>query len=114
MLFFILSPMLLAATPALQERGTTLDQFVSTRTAHFQAADADKDGRLTLAEWKQARSGAAGDPSRLFVVMDVDKDGALSTAEIETSLTARFAKLDADGDKLLTRSEVAAARQAKD
>lgn len=112
MLLLVLSPFLLAATPAVQERDTTLEQFLATRKERLLKADTNGDGRLSPAEWKQARSGAGGDSDRLFALVDTDKDGALGTAEIEAFITARFTRLDANGDKVVTRAEAAGAKQA--
>jgi hypothetical protein len=103
-----LAPALAIAAP--QERGTSLEQFVATRSARLLAADADGDGKLTLTEWKRARAGA-GDPERVFSAIDGDKDGSAARAEIEAFLTARFTQLDANGDKRVTREEAAAARK---
>ena len=112
LLLIALGSALAAPAPALQERGITLANFVSTRVTRVLAADADKDGRVSLAEWTQARSGAKGDASRQFAVFDANKDGLLASAELEAFFTARFTKLDANGDKVLTRDEVQASRKS--
>jgi hypothetical protein len=110
LLLLALGPALAAsAAPAPQARSITLERFVSARVTRFLAADADKDGRVSLAEWTAARSGARGDPARQFAAIDADKDGSVTAAEIEAFASARFARLDANGDKLLTRDEVAGA-----
>jgi hypothetical protein len=110
LLLLALSPMLAAAAP--QDRGMTQERFVAARKERLLAADANKDGSLSLEEWKQARAGAGGDPARVFATIDADKNGSASAAEIDAFITARFAKLDANGDKVLTRDEAQAAKGA--
>jgi hypothetical protein len=79
----------------------------------FAAVDADKDGKITEAELTAWRAAQA-------TQIDTDKDGKLSAAELAASrlaeMQARAAsmaermveRLDTDGDKLLTASEMAA------
>lgn len=110
LLLLVLSPMLAAAAP--QAGGMTLERFVAARRERLLAADADKNGSLSLEEWKQARAGGGGDPARVFAAIDADKDGSASSAELDAFITARFTKLDANGDKVLTRDEAQAAKGA--
>jgi len=85
---------------------------------HFDAIDADGDGRVTAAEiraWR--RSGRArGDrePGRrarfdaLFRRADADGDGMLSRAEAHAALprlARKFERVDADGDGRITIEE---------
>lgn len=79
----------------------------------FAAVDADKDGKVTEAELTAWRAAEA-------VKIDANKDGKLSAEELAAArladMTARatematrmVAKLDTDGDGLLTAAEMAA------
>lgn len=79
----------------------------------FAAVDADKDGKITEAELTAWRAAQA-------VEIDTDKDGKLSATELAAGRLAEMQaratemadrmveRLDTDGDKLLTASELAA------
>lgn len=47
-----------------------------------------------------------------FAKLDTDGDGVVSTAELEAGALARFTKADANGDGKVTRDELSAARAA--
>lgn len=47
----------------------------------FQSMDKDRDGKISMTEWK-----AAGRQERGFQAMDADKDGALTQSEFAAGL----------------------------
>lgn len=73
--------------------------------------DADNDGRLSQAEFVDGRLGR-------LTAADANGDGSATAEEMRTALQARradradkrFAKLDADGNGVITRAEFDAAR----
>jgi Ca2+-binding EF-hand superfamily protein len=109
---------------------------------NFDAVDADKDGKVTVAELDAARTaGVIGGPGygrrgamrgpgvdpearqaqrherheAMVKSADTDKDGAISRAEVEKALPRlawRFEAVDADKDGKLTVAELDAARPA--
>lgn len=83
-----------------------------TAQARAQRIDIDNDGRVSKAEFVQARLAP-------LIAMDADKDGVVTVAErtaarqTRTAATAtrRFDRLDADKDEVVSRAEFDAARQ---
>lgn len=79
----------------------------------FENYDANKDGRLTFAEWKQ--SDATADPD-LFAQRDTNKDGKLTLEESKASADRQnffgkvFKEADTNGDALMSRDEAEAYR----
>ena len=97
----------------------TLAEFQARYRERVMRADADHDGRISLAEWTAAhppRDGGEGggrgwgDPSRQFQMLDADHDGFVTPAEIDASSAARFARMDANHDGVLTPDERMAMR----
>jgi Ca2+-binding EF-hand superfamily protein len=82
---------------------------------HFDAIDADGDGRITVLEiraWRKGRRDRAAGRSRfddIFRRADADGDGALSRDEAAKSLpriARKFDRIDADRDGRLTLEEM--------
>lgn len=102
-------------TPAMAQRGPqgpmTLEQYKSAQQARFAAMDANNDGAVTKEELTAqiaARMGDTPPPERvdmMFQMIDTNGDGKATAAEAEAAETARFAKLDADHDGILTPDE---------
>ena len=99
----------------------TLAEFQARYRERLMRADADGDGRITLAEWTAAhppRDGGEGygggrgwgDPARQFQMLDADHDGFVTPAEIDASSAARFTRMDANHDGVLTPDERMAMR----
>lgn len=99
-------------------------------TAHFQQADADKDGRLSLDEFKamkhqhhaehaerrnerreDRRERMAEKMQEKFSKADTNRDGLISKAEAQREMPRVFAKfdaLDSNKDGQLSKVEIAA------
>lgn len=81
-----------------------------TAQGHGLRADKDNDGRLSKAEFVQARLAP-------LIAMDADKDGTVTPAERATArqarasaaATRRFERLDTDKDGVVSRAEFEAA-----
>ena len=82
--------------------------------AIFAEADANSDSKVTFEEWKSANPDA--DPVK-FKVPDTDKDGSVTPAEAKRhfdrvgTMADLFAKIDTGGDGYLTKEEVRAFKQ---
>lgn len=77
--------------------------------------DTDRDGKVTLAEFKAAHTERQG---RMFARMDANKDGKITQAEMDAAGKraeaaqrgpgARLMRMDADKDGAVTKTELAA------
>ena len=96
-----------AATAQDKPAGVDFATFSHAALARLMKADADRDGKLSRAEFvsiAKAR-GATNTGSRMFDRMDVNHDDVLDSAEINSLLVHRFARLDANHDGVLTAEE---------
>jgi Ca2+-binding EF-hand superfamily protein len=82
-------------------------------TAQFDAADANKDGKLDTAEMDAHRNAMRADgrakARERWKAADTDGDGAISRKEAEASMPGvaeRFKKFDADGNGKIEREEL--------
>lgn len=101
----------------------TRDDLETMLSARFDKLDTDGNGSLTQEEFKAAREGRRGGgrfgggrmkgegPHPDLSAIDTDGDGRISKAEHEASVVARFEKLDADKDGVVTDEERRAAYQ---
>ena len=98
-------------------RSLTLADFQSRFRDRFMRADANHDGRISLAEWQAASAqrpgGARGDPARIFERMDLNHDGYLTPAEIDAFSAQRFAHMDRNHDGVITPDERLAGRAGR-
>ncbi len=115
-----------AAEPAASEAGPpggfgpisdqTLDQMLERSRASFTRMDQDGDGKVTAEEREAMRAQFGGGdgrgPGRAGGVMaraDADGDGQVTLAEMEAQARARFERMDADKDGVVSADERRAA-----
>lgn len=104
----------LAATAMAVAGIATAQTTPAPQTAHHTRGDADRDGRISQAEFVDGRV------ARLSA-QDTNRDGSVSAEERQASMQARraeradarFAKLDADGNGAITRAEYDAGHAAR-
>ena len=89
-------------------------------SAQFDAADANKDGKLDTAEMdahrNAIRAGGRAKAQEHWKAADTDGDGAISRKEAETSMPGiaeHFNKFDADGNGKIERAEMHQFRMRK-
>jgi hypothetical protein len=82
-------------------------------STHFDAADANRDGRLEGAEVEAGRESARREARAAirerWTAADKDGDGAISQVEANESmprLATRFGEVDANGDGKISRDEI--------
>ncbi len=95
------------AVPALaQDDGISADKFIAARVAKAMAADTDKDGKLSPAEWAKGRANSKGDPARSFARTDANGDNFITADELKATARKRFDKLDTNSDGKLSHDEL--------
>jgi Ca2+-binding EF-hand superfamily protein len=89
-------------------------------SAQFDAADANKDGKLDTAEMdahrNAMRAGGRAKAQERWKAADTDGDGAISRKEAEASMPGvaeRFKKFDVDGNGKIERAEMHQFRMRK-
>jgi hypothetical protein len=89
-------------------------------SAQFDAADANKDGKLDTAEMdahrNAMRAGGRAQAQERWKAADTDGDGAISRKEAEVSMPGvaeRFKKFDVDGNGKIERAEMHQFRMRK-
>lgn len=89
-------------------------------SSQFDAADANKDGKLDTAEMdahrNAMRAGGRAKAQERWKAADADGDGAISRTEAEASMPGvaeRFNKFDADGNGKIERKEMHQFRMRK-
>lgn len=80
--------------------------------------DADKDGKLTLEEFKATRrpapeEGARGQRGNIIERLDKDGDGKISKEEAPARLKERFDDIDENGDGFIDQEELEKALRAR-
>jgi hypothetical protein len=90
------------------DRRVTRDELAAGVEASWRDADADGDGATSafeFADWARLVMGSeSAIPGR--VAFDVNVDSAVSRAEFVQTLSEEFARLDADENEILERSEL--------
>lgn len=104
------------------DSGVTRDELAETEMLyqHFNEADTNGDGNLSVAEVERHRTDMAGAPKpvmtdgRSFAQMDKNGDDGISHDELSDNemLYRHFDEADADGDGKLSSAEVDAHRAA--
>jgi hypothetical protein len=82
----------------------TLEAMKAAADQTFDAADFDQSGVLSAREMERAAQdlGAAG---QSLARADANRDGRVTRAEYHASFEAIFARLDADGDGVISAAE---------
>ena len=86
-------------------RGSSLQQFQQRRERKVMAADTNRDGRVSRAEFMAAMTNGKGDPAKRFMHLDRNGDGSVDRPEIDTVASKRFRRLDSDSNGRLTHDE---------
>ena len=86
----------------------SFEEFAAVMNKRIGTADADNDGKMTVAEIASEieRMRAERMARRLVERFDVDGDGALTVAEIESRQKKMFALLDRNDDGKIVREEM--------
>lgn len=88
----------------------TKAEWQAERLSRFDAADSDHNGALTSQEFeKQMQARRANQVTKFFELRDQNHDGKLSQSEAGRMPVQRFAALDKDGDKHISRQELESA-----
>jgi hypothetical protein len=96
----------------------TKAEMLARADARFDAADTNKDGQLSAAERQAGRDkmragfegrrggrGGGGMGERMLARVDTNGDGLISRAESRAAAEARFARIDADSDGAIEAGE---------
>lgn len=89
-------------------------EFAAFREARFVKIDVNKDGVITREEIRVAIKARFDERrARRFGRLDGDKDGKVTEADFVARAKARFAKLDTNKDGVVSREEIREARKAR-
>lgn len=95
------------AADADKDGRLTPAEMQAAREARFAKADANGDGELSLEELDAARKAERMERLRRMVVwLDVDGDGMLSADEYEPRRGFMLSRMDRDGDGALSQEEM--------
>jgi Ca2+-binding EF-hand superfamily protein len=79
---------------------------VSQMEQQFTAMDTDKNGQVSLAEFKTAATArVSSNPGAALQRFDANKDGKVSQAEFRAPVLATFDQVDANKDGIVTQDE---------
>lgn len=87
--------------------------FISRHEKKLLASDTDGDGKVSRAEFMAAAKAGKHDPAKRFAKLDANGDGMLDRTEIDAMLSQRFKRLDTNGDGRLSVDERGAAHARK-
>lgn len=91
----------------------TRQEAMTAADRHFDEADADKNGALTLAEMQARHAQNKPSAEERFAQRDANGDGKLSPQEVPRMAKERFAKLDGNQDGFLSLEEMKAKHAEK-
>jgi Ca2+-binding EF-hand superfamily protein len=81
-------------------------QVVAQMEQQFTAMDTDKNGQVSLAEFKAAATARVSpNPEAALQRFDANKDGKVSPAEFRAPVLATFDQVDANKDGIVTQDE---------
>ena len=81
-------------------------QVVAQMEQQFRAMDTDKNGSVSLAEFKAAATAKVSPNSAAALQrFDANKDGKISAAEFRAPVLATFDQVDANKDGIVTQDE---------
>ena len=81
-------------------------QVVAQMEQQFTAMDTDKNGQVSLAEFKAAATAKVGlNPEAALQRFDANKDGKVSAAEFRAPVLSTFDRVDANKDGIVTQDE---------
>ena len=93
--------------------GITAAKHASAASKRFEMMDADKDGKISAAEINSSHGAESiiwanhpESPAQKIRDLDANRDGVLSVAEYSSGSQKMFHMLDADGNGVLTPSEM--------
>ena len=90
------------------------EQVVGKMEQEFAAMDKDKNGQVSLAEFKAAATAKVGlNPEAALQRFDANKDGKVSAAEFRAPVLASFDKFDANKDGVVTQEEARKSAQGR-
>lgn len=84
----------------------TKEAVESAIRQRFALLDTNRDGAIDRTEYSRQQVSPAS-PGLTFDMLDTDRNGKLSAAEFSAPITARFSRLDRDGDGRISRGEAA-------
>ena len=92
---------------ANKDGDVTLEEFTKIANERFASADADKDGKLTVAEvaGEIEKMRAERMAKRLISRADANDDGVLTAEEAANTQKKMFAMLDKNDDGKITKTE---------
>lgn len=93
------------------------DEYVAYQTRkaeqRFARMDKNQDGVLSIDELEHRRHRGHHDGKHLFQRLDKNGDGGISREESHAAWSAWFARIDTNGDKVVTSAEVDAFRDQR-
>ena len=96
----------LSRTEIANMTGKAAQQVVAKMEQEFAQMDKDKNGQVSLAEFKTfAMARLAGNPELTLQRLDLNKDGKVSAAEFRTPSLTAFDRADANKDGKVTMDE---------